>query len=81
MIYWASSSVNFVGSLGSTVGKFLSKSSYVLPFNSINSKFIIIKGEPNKIIILSGEVVFDKDLEVLKQINFEDIASEVAKQI
>ncbi len=49
--------------------------------NSINSKFIIVKGEPNKIIILSGEVVFDKDLEVLKKINFEDIASEIAKQI
>lgn len=49
--------------------------------NSINSKFLIIKGEPNKIIILSGEVVFDKDFEVLKQYNFEDIASEIAKKI
>lgn len=49
--------------------------------NSINSKFLIIKGEPNKIIILSGDVVFDKDFEVVKQINFEDIASIIAKKI
>lgn len=49
--------------------------------NSINSMFLIIKGNPNKIIILSGEVVFDNDFEVIKKINFEDIASIIAKQI
>lgn len=49
--------------------------------NSINAKFLIIKGENNKIIILSGEVVFDEDFEVLKQYHFEDIASEIAKKI
>ncbi len=49
--------------------------------NSINSYFLIIKGNPNKIIILSGEVVFDKDFEVVKQIKFEDIASKIAEKI
>lgn len=49
--------------------------------NSINTKFLIIKGEPNKIIILSGNVILDKTIEIVKTINFEDIASIIAKQI
>ena len=49
--------------------------------DSIDSKFLIIQGEPNKIIILSGEVVFDKDFVVLKEYKFEDIASIIAKNI
>ena len=48
---------------------------------SIGSTFIIIKGEPNKIIILSGDAVFDKRIEVIKSIKFEDVASIIAKQI
>ena len=48
---------------------------------SINSQFLIIEVDPNKIIILSGDVVFDKDFKVLRKFNFEDIASEIAKNI
>ena len=49
--------------------------------HTINSKFVIIKGEPNKIIILSGDVIFDNEFEIIKSINFEDIASIIAKKI
>ena len=49
--------------------------------NSINSKFLIIKGETNKIVILTGDIVLDQDFEILKTIEFEDIASIIAKKI
>ena len=49
--------------------------------NSINSKFLIIKGDSNKILITNSEVLLDNDFEVLQTINFEDIASMIAKKI
>lgn len=49
---------------------------------SIKTKLFIIKEEDvNKILICEGNVIFDKKIEILKEYDFEEVASIIAKQI